>query len=91
MIDHEKRIREHFAESARIKVDASEALDTHLDACTGCARTLDALDAEVHLPFHRLAPAAAAKSLPDEPTLQQLVAAAKRLTPGQESDTLGFL
>jgi Holliday junction resolvase-like predicted endonuclease len=24
MIDHEKRIREHFAESARVKVDASE-------------------------------------------------------------------
>ena len=30
MIDHEKRIREHFAESARVKVDASEALAQHI-------------------------------------------------------------
>ena len=30
MIDYEKRIREHFAESARVKVDASEALAPHV-------------------------------------------------------------
>ena len=30
MIDYEKRIREHFAESARLKVDASEALAPHI-------------------------------------------------------------
>ena len=30
MIDYEKRIREHFAESARLKVDASETLAPHI-------------------------------------------------------------
>ncbi|MFO1306696.1 MAG: phosphoheptose isomerase [Burkholderiales bacterium] len=30
MIDHERRIREHFAESARLKADASEALAPHI-------------------------------------------------------------
>jgi len=30
MIDYEKRIREHFAESARLKLDASETLAPHI-------------------------------------------------------------
>ena len=30
MIDHEKRVREHFAESARLKLDAAEALAPHV-------------------------------------------------------------
>lgn len=30
MIDYERRIREHFAESARLKVDASETLAPHI-------------------------------------------------------------
>src|SRR3982750_4460407 len=30
MIDYQKRIREHFAESARVKVDASETLAPHI-------------------------------------------------------------
>ena len=30
MIDYEKRIREHFSESARVKVDASEVLAPHI-------------------------------------------------------------
>jgi len=30
MIDYEKRVREHFAESARLKLDASETLAPHI-------------------------------------------------------------
>ena len=30
MIDHERRVREHFAESARLKLDAAEALAPHV-------------------------------------------------------------
>jgi D-sedoheptulose 7-phosphate isomerase len=35
MIDHERRIREHFADSARLKLDSAEALAPHIARAAG--------------------------------------------------------